>query len=126
MLFTLLSHEVLAVSKQCSPRKTLYQVDKNNYTQFIGVGRPVYLRMANAGCPFAPQSEKNWKEAASLYPNVDFVTVECIYNSEVCRAYGAESSPYHSLISSAGEILDKKANSVSFIHSSVFIQFLFI
>ena len=120
MFFSLLISSFSA-EKQCTARHTLYSVTKDNYTDYIGQGKPIFLRMQNAGCPYAGPSEASWQEAAELYPNLQFVYVECIYNYDVCAKYSKEkpvTSPSHAVLDGNGERLYYVGNSISFRYSS--------
>ena len=103
---------IFVISNNCTSRKTLFSIDKTNDTAVNGTGTPVYLRMENAGCPYARTSANNWKEAAALYPNVQFVYLECLSNPETCIKYNATGSPYHILLDGNGNVLDKQGNTV--------------
>ena len=101
MLFVFLS--ILAASsnrtRQCTPRETLIDITTDNYDQIMGSSqlRPVFARMQNEGCSFAPASEANWREASELFPNIKFVRAYCIKYNQLCHTLGSSVSPSHSL-----------------------------
>ncbi|KAH0788216.1 S-layer protein [Histomonas meleagridis] len=104
--------------EQCTPASTLLTVTKDNYSNYIGKGRPVYFRFQNEGCIYAKTSQDNWEEAATIYPYVQFISIMCIANAEVCSQYEIKGSPSHILFSATGEKLIHEGNAAEFSQSA--------
>ncbi|KAK8866971.1 hypothetical protein M9Y10_009940 [Tritrichomonas musculus] len=95
LLFSLVLSERI---KQCTPKRTLFDVTLDNIDKVVGGSRPVFLRLIKNGCPYAKTSQAYWDKAAELFPNVQFVRGECIYHPQVCSRFNAQISPSHAVI----------------------------
>lgn len=84
--------------KQCTPKRTLFDVTLDNIDKVVGGPRPVFLRLIKNGCPYAKTSQAYWDKAAELFPNVQFVRGECIYHPQVCSRFNVQISPSHAVI----------------------------
>ena len=66
----------------CEERQTLVSVTAGNIKDFIGKDRPVFLRMIFSGCEYAPESYKGWQAAASMYPQISFIEIDCLKDGD--------------------------------------------
>lgn len=127
MIFVFLS--ILSASsnrtRQCTPKATLINITTDNFDQIMGSSqrRPVFARMQNEGCSYAPSSEGNWREAAELFPNIKFVKAYCIKYNDICHTLESSSSPSHSLYGTdKTKPLDTFGNPIDISTSSTFFS----
>lgn len=87
-------------AKECTYTSNLISVTDDSSIQDIKDDlRPIFLRLTSPGCPYSATSNNQWVKASQLYPQVDFVTVDCWKNSKICSLFGKSiTTPYHSFI----------------------------
>ena len=97
--FFMLSFLLAVASHQgtCTQRNTIITLTSDDYMNVIGKDKPVFLRMANAGCPSAPASQESWKEASELHPDIVFAEIECLKYGTICKSFGGNVSPSHAI-----------------------------
>lgn len=83
--------------------------------------RPTFIRLTSPGCPYTLASQAQWEKAASLYPQVNFVTVDSWKNTKITSLFGQTlSTPYHGLFlaNSSSLIEDSEIGNPPEIHNS--------
>lgn len=63
--------------KQCTAKNYMIHANNNNYQQFFGKSKALYIRFYKKGCIYTPASQAYWDEASRLLPNMQFVSAEC-------------------------------------------------
>lgn len=109
MLFILLFYQ--KALSDCSFRSNLIEI--NNDTSLDDLKneyRPLFLRLTSPGCPFSPDSKVHWEAAAELFPQVDFITIDCWENKKICGLFGYPiNTPYHGFVlANTSEVYDNE------------------
>lgn len=75
----------------CKLQSRPTKVTPDDIGSFLGGSRPVYLRMYSAGCQRALESDRGWKMAAEMYPQMEFLEMDCLKHDtaslDLCRQY---------------------------------------
>ena len=87
-------------AEKCTYSSNMFSIEDN--TSLLEIKddfRPTFLRLTSPGCPYTPLSDQQWKKAAQLFPQVNFVTVNCWQNSAICSQFGNSiMTPVHGLV----------------------------
>ncbi|KAK8840776.1 hypothetical protein M9Y10_027598 [Tritrichomonas musculus] len=98
-LFALLFTLVLSSQKCTYTSNRISITDDSSLGDIKDEFRPIFLRLTSPGCPYSPASDDQWIKASELYPQVNFVTVDCWKNTKICSLFGTSiMTPYHSLV----------------------------
>lgn len=112
MLF-ILSFIFLGVqsAEECTYQSNLITIDTDvSMDDIKDPNRPTFIRLTSPGCPYSPPSQKQWEKAASLYPQVNFVTVDSWKNEKITKLFSNTVTPVHALF---------KANMATFSEDAV-------
>lgn len=83
--------------------------------------RPTFIRLVSPGCPYSPASQAQWEKAASLYPQVNFVTINSWENQKISSLFGDSIiTPKHGLFKANSNVLidDSVIGNSEKIHNS--------
>lgn len=88
------------IFSECSFKSNLIYIDDDtSLSDLKDEFRPIFIRLTSPGCPYSPQSQSQWEAAASLFPQVDFVTVNAWKNQAITSLFGTSlTTPYHGFV----------------------------
>ena len=89
VMFFLFIFHILSAN-QCTPHNSMYDVNAEQAEALIASGIPIFFRFYFAGCVATPRFQPYWEEAAESFPQVTFVSLDCISslaNSQFCDTY---------------------------------------
>ena len=95
----------------CSFKSNLITINDNtSLADLKDEYRPLFLRLTSPGCPYSPASQVHWEAAAELFPQVDFITINCWQNTAICSLFGYPiNTPYHGFVlANTSEVYDNE------------------
>ena len=79
----------------CSKPNSFVTITDSNYSSVINKNSPVFLRFVTSSCLYSGATDYYWEEASTFYPNIKFVTAECIFAApKFCKKYESEMRSY--------------------------------
>ncbi|KAK8842075.1 hypothetical protein M9Y10_026297 [Tritrichomonas musculus] len=119
--FCLILHQALCADK-CTYKSNRVSINTDvSLDDIKDEYRPTFLRLTSPGCPYSLSSDAQWVKASELYPQVNFVTVDCWKNTKICSLYDESfMTPAHALVAANSNqmIEDSKTGNIEDISVS--------
>lgn len=123
-MLSLLFLTILLIKSTCSFKSNIISIEDNSFISDIKhQNRSIFLRLIDPNFYYSQLSQDQWKYAAKIFPQVDFVTINCIRNTAICSLFGDSLTfPYYSFIQGNSSTLINNEDAIFSINGTYDIE----